>query len=69
MSVKELIDTKLNRLERSLLNQEHLKNPAEFLGQLASLSKYFHLMSEDDRDYLHCAKEAFEEQVEWRIDD
>ena len=26
-------------------------------------------MSEDDRDYLRCAKEAFEDQVEWRIDD
>ena len=67
MTTKDIINDKLNHLEQSLLNQDHLNNPIEFLTQLASLSKYFHLMSDEDRDYIHCAKTALEDQIEWRI--
>ena len=48
-------------------HQDHINTPIEFLTQLASLSKYFHLMSDEDRDYVNCAKEALEDQIEWRI--
>mgnify|MGYP000008788377 FL=1 len=67
MTTKDIINDKLNQLEQSLLNQDHLKNPIEFLTQLASLSKYFHLMSDEDRDYIHCAKTALEDQIEWKV--
>ena len=67
MTTKDTINDKLNQLEQSLLNQDHLNNPIEFLIQLVSLSKYFHLMSDEDRDYVNCAKEALEDQIEWRI--
>ena len=62
-----VINDKLNQLEQSLLNQDHLNNPIEFLIQLVSLSKYFHLMSDEDRDYVNCAKEALEDQIEWKV--
>jgi hypothetical protein len=43
-------------------------NPAEFELELLSLSKYFRNMSDEDRDYLNCAKTALEDQIEWKID-
>lgn len=67
MTTKDIVNEKMNELEQSLLNQDHLNNPIEFLIQLVSLSKYFHLMSDEDRDYVNCAKEALEDQIEWRI--
>lgn len=67
MNTKDLINNKLDQLQQSLLNQEHLNNPAKFLNQLASLLKYFHLMSDEDRDYIHCSKIALEDQIEWKI--
>ena len=67
MTTKDIIHERLNQLEQSLLNQDHLNNPIEFLTQLSSLSKYFHLMSEEDRDYLNCAKTALEDQIEWKV--
>ncbi len=48
MTTKDIINDKLNQLEQSLINQDHLNNPIEFLTQLASPSKYFHLMSDED---------------------
>ena len=67
MTIQDTINNKLNQLEQSLLNQDHLNNPIEFLIQLVSLSKYFHLMSDEDRDYVNCAKEALEDQIEWKV--
>ena len=67
MTNKDIVNEKLNQLEQSLLTQDHINTPIEFLNQLVSLSKYFHLMSDEDRDYVNCAKEALEDQIEWRI--
>ena len=67
MTIQDTINDKLNQLEQSLLNQDHLNNPIEFLIQLVSLSKYFHLMSDEDRDYVNCAKTALEDQIEWKV--
>ena len=67
MTTKDIVNKNLNQLEQSLLNQDHINTPIEFLIQLVSLSKYFHLMSDEDRDYVNCAKEALEDQIEWRI--
>ena len=66
MTTKDIINDKLNQLEQSLIDQDHLNNPMEFLTQLESLLKYFHLMSDEDRDYIHCAKTALEDQIEWK---
>jgi len=67
MTTKDIINDKLNQLEQSLIDQDHLNNPMEFLTQLESLLKYFHLMSDEDRDYIHCAKTALEDQIEWKV--
>ena len=67
MTTQETIKLKMHHLEKSLLNQDHMNDPIEFLTQLMSLSKYFHLMSDEDRDYVNCAKEALEEQIEWKL--
>jgi hypothetical protein len=69
MKIEEKIKAKLDQLERSLNAQEHLTNPADFEQQLASFSIYFHLMKDEDRDYLQYARYAFEEQIEWRTVD
>jgi hypothetical protein len=66
MKIEEKIKAKLDQLERSLNAQEHISNPAYFEQQLASFSIYFHLMKDEDRDYLHYARYALEEQMEWR---
>jgi len=69
MKIEEIIQDKLNQLERSLNAQKHLKNPHEFATQIASFSIYIHLMKDEDRDYLNYARFALEEEMEWRTVD
>jgi hypothetical protein len=66
MKIEEIIQDKLNKLERLLNAQEHLTNPTEFATQIASFSIYIHLMKDEDRDYLNYARYALEEEMEWR---
>jgi len=66
MKIEEIIQDKLNQLERSLNAQEHLSCPTDFATQIASFGIYIHLMKDEDRDYLNCALYALEEQMEWR---
>jgi len=66
MKIEEIIQDKLNQLERSLNAQEHLTNPTEFATQIASFGIYIHLMKDEDRDYLNYARYALEEEMEWR---
>ena len=67
-SRRSRITEKLDRLEQALRAQQHLEQPENFLDQLVSLQKFSRLMSEEDRDFFHCAVEAYEEQMEWRIE-
>lgn len=67
MSIQDKIKQKLDVLELSLINGKHLSEPLEFEKQLSSLSLYFHLMTDSDRDYVNCARTALEDQIAWRI--
>ncbi|RUO76443.1 hypothetical protein CWI83_08770 [Pseudidiomarina taiwanensis] len=66
MSTTEKIQSKLNALEKSLKAQKHLEKPTQFYEQLCSCSIYLHLMTDEERDYINCARFAFEEQIAWQ---
>ena len=67
MSIQEKIKLKLDDLEQSLINGKHLTEPLQVEMQLSSLSIYFHLMTDSDRDYVNCARTALEDNIEWKI--
>ena len=50
-----------------LTSQQHITSPETVGAHLDVLSMYFHLMSDDDRDYVNCAKIALEDKIEWRV--
>lgn len=67
MTTKEKINEELDKLESMLTSQQHIMSPETVGAHLGVLSMYFHLMDDDDKDYLNCARIALEEQIEWRI--
>jgi len=44
-----------------------LTSPETVGAQLEVLTMYFHLMSDEDRDYVNCARIALEDKIEWRV--
>jgi hypothetical protein len=45
----------------------HLDNPIKVEEAIASVSKFWSALSEEDRDYIHGARFAIEEKMEWKV--
>lgn len=67
MTTKDKINEELDKLETMLTNQQHLTSPETVGAQLEVLSMYFHLMNDEDRDYVKCARIALEDKIEWKV--
>lgn len=67
MTTQDKINEELDKLETMLISQQHLTSPETVGVQLEVLSMYFHLMNDEDRDYVKCARIALEDKIEWRV--
>lgn len=61
------INAMLDLLERSLKEQKHLSDPASVLELIDSISVFWSVIGEEDREYVQFAHHALEEQFEWKI--
>ena len=66
MTTKDVINQKLDELESMLTSQQHISSPEAVGEVLDVLSVLFHLLNDDDRDYVQCARIALEDKIEWR---
>jgi hypothetical protein len=64
-SIRQRIEDRLNLVEQMLISQQHLSDSAEVLDALASVSKFYSVLSEEQREFVQAARWAVEEQKEW----
>lgn len=67
MTTQEKINEQLDKLEIALTSQQHISSPETVGAQLEVLSMYFHVMNDEDRDYVNCARIALQDKIEWRV--
>ena len=67
MSVKDKIKERMDQLQEWMEGNHHLENPDDVLGLIESVSKFWSVLSEEDRDYIHGARYAIEEKMEWNV--
>lgn len=67
MTTQEKINEQLDKLEIAFTSQQHISSPETVGAQLEVLSMYFHVMNDEDRDYVNCARVALEDKIEWRV--
>jgi hypothetical protein len=65
-TIREKIEARLDALEDSLIRQDHLaEDPDAVLQILASVSKFYSALSEEQRDFIQAARWAISEKKEW----
>jgi len=65
-TIKAKIEARLDALEESLQRQDHLaEDPDAVLEILASVSKFYSALSEEQRDFIQAARWAVEERKDW----
>jgi 5,10-methenyltetrahydromethanopterin hydrogenase len=67
MKLREKITQRMDDLQRMMENNIHLTNPDKVEIQISSVSKFWCALDDEDRDYIHGARHALEEKIEWRI--
>ena len=67
MSINVKIGERLDLLQKMLENNDHINNQSEALEMISNISKFWSVLSEEDRDYIQAAQHAIDEQQTWDI--
>ena len=66
MNLKEKIQVRLDQIERLMYKDYHLKNPDEVYNQTLNVSKFWSILSEEDRDFIQGVQSSIEEGWSWK---
>ena len=64
-SIRQRIEDRLNLVEQMLISQQHLSDPADVLETIASVSKFYSVLTEEQREYIQAVRFAVEERKDW----
>lgn len=67
MTVEDKIKERMDQLQEWMESNHHLENPDDVLDLIQSVSKFWSVLSEEDQDYIHGARYAIEEKMEWNV--
>ena len=66
--LKERIQYRLDQIEMLMHRDYHLKNPNEVYNQTLQVSKFWSILSEEDRDFIQGVQDSIEEGWSWQTD-
>ena len=61
------IKERMDQLQEWLESNYHLNNPDEVMELISSVSKFWSVLQDEDKDYIHGAQHAIEEKIEWKV--
>ena len=65
--LRNTINKRMDVLQAWMEQNYHLKRPEVVLEHIETISKFWSVLSEEDRDYIQCARDAIEEKTEWLL--
>jgi hypothetical protein len=66
-NVRNLIKNRMDHLQILMEGQAHIDRPEYVDGVIESVSKFWSALLDEDKDYIHCAKDALENKTEWKL--
>jgi len=64
--MKEKIKERMDVLQKMMENNIHLDDAQRVTRQIETVSKFWSILSEEDRDYIQGCQYAIEEKLEWK---
>jgi len=65
-NLKEKIQIRLDKIEMLMNEDFHLNNPDEVYDQTLDVSKFWSILSEEDRDFIQGVQSSIEEGWSWK---
>lgn len=54
-------------LQKMMEGNLHLTDPEVVENQISNVTKFWSVLSEEDKDYIEGARYALEEEMEWKL--
>ena len=67
MTITVKIKERMDQLQKFMESNYHIDNPQEVYELTTSVSKFWSMLSEEDRDYIQAAQHAIEDKTKWVI--
>jgi hypothetical protein len=69
-NLKDKINQRMDILQSWMEQDYHLKRPEVVYDHTLSISKFWSVLSEEDKEYIQCAQDAIETKsiISWRPD-
>jgi hypothetical protein len=65
--LRNTINKRMDILQTWMESNYHLTRPEVVLEHIETVSKFWSALSEEDREYIQCARYAIEEKMEWLL--
>tara|TARA_B100000902_G_scaffold21145_1_gene25452 strand:- start:958 stop:1170 length:213 start_codon:yes stop_codon:yes gene_type:complete len=66
--MREKIKERMDVLQKMMENNIHLDDAQRVTRQIETVSKFWSVLSEEDRDYIQGCQYAIEEKYKWKLD-
>jgi hypothetical protein len=63
--LRNKIESRMKHLELLMKGQAHIDRPEYTYSVIESITKFWSVLEDADKDYIHCASAAVEEKVRW----
>jgi len=67
LSVRDKVKQRMDILQGWMEENYHLKRPQVVEEHIQTITKFWSIMSDEDKDYIHGCRYAIEENMEWKI--
>ncbi len=57
----------MNTLQKNMENGDHINNQYAVQEVINNVSKFWSILSEEDREYIQAAQQAIDESISWNI--
>ena len=65
--MREKIKERMDVLQKMMENNIHLDDAQRVTRQIETVSKFWSILSEEDRDYIQGCQYAIEEKMQWNL--
>ena len=69
MGVRDKIKARMDQLQEMMESNKHLEKQFEVDDHISSITKFWSVLSDEDKDYIHACRHALEYQSRWEIEE
>ena len=59
----------MDELQEMMESNKHLERQFEVDNKISSVTKFWSVLNDEDKDYIHACRHALEYQMKWEIED